>query len=152
MALDRFAELARGVGCPLCEPRADSNAEWDFVARLAASSLYLMRDQTYRGRCVLVFDGRHAARLGELTHEEWQMLSADLHAAEAAVARVVRPDHVNVESLGNVVPHLHWHIIPRYRDDPRWGDPIWGAVAPKELPAAERGNLIRSIDEALKYG
>lgn len=38
---------------------------------------------------------------------------------------MVPPDHVNIAALGNLVPHLHWHIIPRYRADPHWGAPIW---------------------------
>jgi diadenosine tetraphosphate (Ap4A) HIT family hydrolase len=49
----------------------------------------------------------------------------DLAQAEAAIHASVTPDHINVESLGSTVPHLHWNIIPRYRSDPRWGRPIW---------------------------
>lgn len=37
----------------------------------------------------------------------------------------MKPDHMNYELLGNSVPHLHWHIAPRYKTDPRWGRPIW---------------------------
>ncbi len=32
---------------------------------------------------------------------------------------------MNYELLGNTNPSLHWHVIPRYKDDPRWGQPIW---------------------------
>ena len=60
----------------------------------------------------------------------------------------MRPDHVNVESLGNVVPHLHWHIIPRYVGDARWGMPIWttrsSAMPDHRLDAT--GARERSID------
>jgi diadenosine tetraphosphate (Ap4A) HIT family hydrolase len=151
MPADRFSELARGAGCPLCAPRPDSNDEWDLVAPLAASALYLMRDQTYRGRCVLVLDLRHVARLDQLTAEEWSAVAVDLHRAQRAVVRTVTPDHVNVESLGNVVPHLHWHIIPRYRHDPKWGDPIWGsgAQAPVFLAGDDRRALLVRLRHAL---
>ena len=53
----------------------------------------------------------------------------------------MKPDHINVESLGNVVPHLHWHIIPRYVGDPMWGAPVW-QVPLDSMPdttAARRG-------------
>jgi diadenosine tetraphosphate (Ap4A) HIT family hydrolase len=50
---------------------------------------------------------------------------SDLNLAQAAVERVTQPDHINVAALGNQVPHLHWHIIPRYKTDDRWGGPVW---------------------------
>jgi diadenosine tetraphosphate (Ap4A) HIT family hydrolase len=115
----------RGEQCPLCAPRAESNAEWDFVAKLSQASLYLAKNQTYTGQCILIFDPRHAARPDELSPREWTELSADLYAASNAVVRAVRADHVNVASLGNVVPHVHWHVVPRFFGDARWGAPIW---------------------------
>ena len=91
---------------------------------LSVSSLYLAKNQTYRGQCSLIFDLRHAARPDQLTPDQWAAFCADLYVAQHAVVSVTQPDHVNIESLGNVVPHLHWHIIPRYVGDPRWGMPI----------------------------
>ena len=95
------------------------------MAALSASSLYLAKNQTYRGQCQLIFDRRHAARLDQLIRTNTRRSPRDLFAAQNAVVRAVRPDHVNIESLGNVVPHLHWHIVPRYVGDARWGMPIW---------------------------
>ena len=106
-------------------PRPASNDYWDLVAPLTVSSLYLTKNQTYRGQCQLIFDSRHAARIDELTPPEWSSLAADLFNAQQAVMRTVQPDHINIELLGTVVPHLHWHIIPRFAGDPRWGMPIW---------------------------
>src|SRR4030095_3024171 len=106
-------------------PRPESTDFWDLVAPLSVSSLYLAKNQTYRGQCSLIFDLRHAARPDQLTADEWTAFCVDLYAAQRAVVTVTRPDHINVESLGNVVPHLHWHIIPRYVGDARWGMPIW---------------------------
>ena len=147
---DRFA---RGIGCPLDAPRPPSNEHWEFVARLSVSSLYLGTNQTYRGHCQLVFDPRHVARLDELSADEWQAMSIDLRRAQIAVLRTVNADHVNVESLGNIVPHLHWHIIPRYRDDPRWGLPIWRdsfeAMADTRLSVSERDELVGALRRAL---
>ena len=85
----------------------------------------MSKNQTYRGHCQLIFDPRQlVARVDQLTADEWHALSADLFTG-GAVMRTVGADHLNVESLGNVVPHVHWHIVPRYRGDPRWGSPIW---------------------------
>lgn len=69
------------------------------------------------------------------------------------MVKVTTPDHMNIESLGNVVAHLHWHIIPRYRTDPRWGQPIWAtpleSMIDTRLPAAERDALVLDLRRAL---
>lgn len=117
--------LVDGIGCQLDAPRSVSNDSWDLVAALSVSSLYLATNQTYRGHCTLVFDLRHAARPDQLPPDEWSAFCADLYLAQQTIVAATHPDHINVESLGNVVPHLHWHIIPRYVGDPRWGMPIW---------------------------
>lgn len=135
-------------------PRPVSNEFWDFVAPLSVSSLYLAKNQTYRGQCSLIFDLRHAARPDQLTPAEWTAFCADLFVAQNAVAAVTTPDHINIESLGNVVPHLHWHIIPRYIDDPRWGMPIWvtplSAMPETFLAVGEQEAILRRLREALR--
>jgi len=95
------------------------------VAPLAISTLYLFRDQRFRGYCLLIFDARHASSLDELSEEEYADYMRDLRDAASVLRSVFRPDHMNYECLGNTSPHLHWHIVPRYRQDPRWGQPIW---------------------------
>ena len=145
--------LAVGNGCVLCAPRAASNDHWDLVTALSASSLYLAKNQTYRGHCQLVFDRRHVARLDQLTDEEYAAFSRDLFLAQHAVVAAARPDHTNIESLGNVVPHLHWHIIPRYVNDARWGMPIWttplSAMPDARLDDGERASLIDQLRRQL---
>ena len=147
MNTDHWDRLRRGVDCPFDSGRGDP--AWDLVARLGASSLYLNQNQTYRGHCVLVLDLRHAARPDELSAEEWAASCADLHRAEAAIVGVTKPDHVNVASLGNVVPHLHWHIVPRYRTDPRWGGPIWPEEVVTTLAPHDRERLLHALRAAL---
>ena len=148
-----WQELAGGARCPMDAPRAASNEFWDFVAALSVSSLYLSKNQTYRGHCSLIFDPRHAARPDQLTAGEWTAFCADLYAAQRAVVTVTRPDHINVESLGNVVPHLHWHIIPRYVGDARWGMPIWttplSAMPDIRLDPRDREALLEQLRATL---
>jgi diadenosine tetraphosphate (Ap4A) HIT family hydrolase len=79
--------------------------------------------------------------------------SARTVPAQNAV-RVAGADHMNVESLGNVVPHLHWHIVPRYLDDARWGMPVWttplSAMPDTRLDDTDRAQLIEAIRAALR--
>jgi len=49
-------------------------------------------------------------------------------AVEAALRECLNPDKINLASFGNVVPHVHWHVIPRWRDDRFFPEPVWGAV------------------------
>ena len=122
-----------GENCPFDLPRPNISESLITIEQLSISTLFLERIQTYRGHCVLVFDPRHVTRIDELTQEEWLKLSMDIQLAERALIGVFQPDHINIASLGQVVPHLHWHLIPRYQDDPRWGGPIWMTTA-EEMP------------------
>jgi diadenosine tetraphosphate (Ap4A) HIT family hydrolase len=150
---NEWSELRVGTGCAFDAPRPESTIEWDMVAPLSVSTLYLFKNQTYRGHCLLILDLRHATRPHELSTAEWLQFCGDLHAAENAITSAVDPDHINIAALGNVMPHLHWHIIPRYRDDPRWGAPIWLTNAAEmpdtKLAANEHHRLLQSLRRAL---
>lgn len=133
-----WADRVAGADCPFDGRLPDCDDERYRVRKLKASTLYLDRNQAYRGHGVLIFDRRHATRIDELSAEEWQACAADLHDACHAIVTAVEPDHLNVESLGNMVPHLHWHIFPRFRDDPRWGKAVWTTDV-ADMPVAIAG-------------
>lgn len=64
-------------------------------------------------------------------------------AVEFALRELLQPDKINLASFGNVTPHLHWHLIPRWRDDPHFPQPFWGqrqrdAGSERPPPAPER--------------
>ena len=100
---------------------------------MTVSTLYLDRNQTYRGQCVLVFDPRHAEGLETLSPVEFNAFAADLRVAARALTAACNPDLMNYASLGNIIRHLHWHIVPRYRSDPRWGGPIYTSTLAEML-------------------
>ncbi len=125
MKLPSWSELKSGRGCPLCAPRPKVSDRHYFVCQLSVSTLYLARDQAYRGTCIAVYDSAHVTRPSELSVNEWQRFTSDTWIVERAIALALQPDHVNLECLGNTVPHLHLVVIPRYRSDPRWGQPVW---------------------------
>jgi diadenosine tetraphosphate (Ap4A) HIT family hydrolase len=153
VSMDAWEQLSRGVDCPLCAPRADFDASVYRVRQLSSCTLYLARDQRYRGTCRAIYDRRHVNRIDELTAAEWQQLAEDLWHAQRAIVRSVHCDHLNLVSLGNEVPHLHWHLIPRYRDDGLWGKPIWrsdtAADPPRLLAESEYAALAAALNEAL---
>ena len=63
----------------------------------------------------------------DLNTAERERLMQAVFACEAAVRELFHPDKVNLASLGNQVPHLHWHVIARHSDDRNFPDPIWAA-------------------------
>jgi ATP adenylyltransferase len=119
------ADLQEGSCCYFCAPRQANNEYRLEIAHLSVSTLYLFRDQRFRGYCLLIFDPCHMHRLEELSDYEYSSFMHDLRITAQAIRRVCNPDHMNYECLGNSNPHLHWHIVPRYKHDPRWGQPIW---------------------------
>lgn len=137
-------------------PEPASRAPEGWIADLAVSRLTLMRDQRFRGYCILRFTAREETVLEALDAGEYAAFMADLRRAGLALRRALRPDHMNYELLGNSDPRLHWHIVPRYRDDPRWGQPIWEgwpraefSTNPRPLPPDEARALIAAIRAAL---
>jgi diadenosine tetraphosphate (Ap4A) HIT family hydrolase len=90
------------------------------VCELKVSTLYLFKDQTYKGRCLLSFKG-HKSELFELTKDELHMYAEDLAQAAAAVQQVFQPDKINYGAYSDKLPHLHFHIVPKYEGSFSWG-------------------------------
>jgi len=153
MAQATWDDMAAGRGCAFDIPRPDATANWELVSQLTVSSWYLPFNQMYRGHGVVVFDPRHATSIDQLAPAEWHAYAADLHRVVTAIVAVCKPDHMNVESLGNVMPHLHWHVVPRYRGDGRWGQPIWApdvkAQPERKLADVDRARLMTALRAAL---
>ncbi|HLK71125.1 MAG TPA: HIT family protein [Steroidobacteraceae bacterium] len=147
-------DLSRGRHCPLCRPRVELSNGLYLVRQLTSCTLYLARDQRYRGTCRAIYDLRHVNRIDELTEPEWRQLAVELWHSQRAVMRTFGSDHINLASLGNEVPHLHWHLIPRYRGDGLWGAPIWRAdpasVPERTLRESEYATLAAALNAALE--
>ncbi len=88
----------------------------------------------FPGFCRVVWRA-HVAELSDLTADQRRHLLDVVEAVERALRAAVRPDKINLASLGNLVPHLHWHVIPRWRDDSHFPAPIW---APAARPVPQR--------------
>jgi diadenosine tetraphosphate (Ap4A) HIT family hydrolase len=91
-------------------------------------------DADYPGFCRVILNA-HVKEITDLPDSDRLRLMAVVFAVEAAVREALNPDKVNLASLGNVVPHLHWHVIPRFADDRHFPDAVW---APPRRPAGCR--------------
>jgi len=106
--------------CPLCDtPGGKILWQDDFC------HVVLVDEADYPGFLRVILN-RHIREMTDLVPEERSRLMMRVCKTEQVVRDVMRPDKINLASLGNVVPHLHWHVIPRFADDPHFPNPVWG--------------------------
>jgi diadenosine tetraphosphate (Ap4A) HIT family hydrolase len=119
------------------------------VADLESSRVFLHEDQFFPGYVLLVLR-RHARELYELSAPERRVLIEEVSRVAEALARVFRPVKMNYELLGNQVPHIHWHLVPRLSTDPEPHAPIWRvAHEPAPLDPATARERVDRIRRAL---
>lgn len=138
--------MTKEVGCELCELAA--------AAKVVANdkfSVILVNEANYPGFARVVWN-EHVREMSDLPDEDRLLLNEAVFKLEQAVREVMQPLKVNVASLGNVVPHLHWHVIPRYADDAHFPAPVW-AQAMRETPVdvlAQRRALLPQLAQAIE--
>jgi diadenosine tetraphosphate (Ap4A) HIT family hydrolase len=129
--------MSEATACPLCAAAADPLYRDDLLR------VVLVDEPELPGYARLIVNP-HRRELTDLAPAERGRVLDALCAVEAAQRAVLRPDKINLASLGNQVPHLHWHIIPRFVDDPFFPDAIWAPrrrQAPAAALAARRAQL-----------
>jgi diadenosine tetraphosphate (Ap4A) HIT family hydrolase len=108
---------------------------------------YLQKANIQRGYSVVIWRGRHVAEPTELSAEEAAQYWRELLEAGRRIERALQPVKLNYDILGNSLPHLHTHVIPRYADDPK---PGWPFPFPDDEPGRiEEGQFRRDL-EALR--
>ena len=113
--------------------------------------IVLVDDPDYPGFCRVVLE-RHVKEMTDLVPAERARLMNAVFATEAALRDLVVPRKINLASLGNAVPHLHWHVIPRHADDRHFPRPVWAEAARPHAArraAPDRGSLARALRERL---
>ncbi len=137
-------EVQREPGCELCDLTVP------VVWQDEKFSVIIVDDAAYPGFCRVIWR-EHVREMSDLPHDDWLLLSEAVLRVEGAVREVMAPLKVNVASLGNVVPHLHWHIIPRYADDTHFPAPVWAQAARQldEATLAARRALLPDLAAAI---
>ena len=119
------------------------------IAPLAASTLYLFREQTHRGRCVVAYRG-HVNELYELPEAELAVFMSDVARAARAIKAAFGPNKINYGAYSDKLPHLHMHLVPKYENGANWGAPFEMMPANKKfLPDAETATVIAAIKQHL---
>jgi diadenosine tetraphosphate (Ap4A) HIT family hydrolase len=102
----------------------------------------------YPGFCRVILN-RHAREMTDLEPGDRAALMSVVWSVEQAVRETMRPDKMNLASLGNMVPHVHWHVIPRFADDRHFPGPIWAVPQRDRAQVAEREARARALPAAL---
>jgi diadenosine tetraphosphate (Ap4A) HIT family hydrolase len=98
-------------------------------AALPATAVRLESRSRLPGYCVVAWSGQHVAEAFALSKEQSAAYWADVNRVARAIDHVFKPMKINLLTLGNWLPHLHTHVMPRYVDDPAPGDPlVWDDI------------------------
>jgi diadenosine tetraphosphate (Ap4A) HIT family hydrolase len=120
-----WADLLQGIGCEMCENgRPDENRYGVRILNGKYSDAYLQRADVQRGYTLVIWRGRHVNEPTELDDAEAAGYWSEVLAVARALIQVYQPLKMNYETLGNSLPHLHTHLMPRFTDDPRPGQPF----------------------------
>jgi diadenosine tetraphosphate (Ap4A) HIT family hydrolase len=118
-------ELTQGLGCEMCHSsRPESD---DYGIRIYATKhtdAVLQRANIQRGYTLVIWRGRHITEPFELSDEEATFYWQDILKVARVLAGYYQPLKMNYETLGNSLPHLHTHLVPRYFQDPAPGRPF----------------------------
>ncbi|TCV88096.1 HIT family protein [Sulfurirhabdus autotrophica] len=106
--------------CELCDQSSGELLWQDELCRVI-----WVNDPDYPGFCRVIWKA-HVKEMTDLPPQARVHLMSVVFAVEQAIREVLTPDKINLASLGNVVPHLHWHVIPRFNTDRHFPNPIWG--------------------------
>jgi diadenosine tetraphosphate (Ap4A) HIT family hydrolase len=106
--------------CALC-----SNVGGELLWSDSRCRIVQVVDVDFPGYCRVIWNA-HVAEMTDLEAAERIHLMSIVCILESAIREITHADKINLASFGNVVPHLHWHVIPRWRDDAFFPNPVWG--------------------------
>ena len=133
------------AACALC---GDDGGE--VLYRNARLRVVLVDDVLYPGFCRVVWND-HVKEMTDLAPLDRSHAMTVVCKVETSLRHVLAPHKINLASLGNMTPHVHWHVIPRYEDDAHFPQPVWGQrqrTTPAEALAA-RVALMPQLREAI---
>ena len=90
------------------------------IASLSVSRVFLFKEQTYRGRCLVAYNG-HVNDLNELSDEERNAFMADVAKVTRAMQKAFNPEKINYGAYSDTLSHLHFHLVPKYKGGPDFG-------------------------------
>ncbi len=130
-------------GCWVCENLHEPASLVVYESQTCVAKLN--PDQLFKGYTFVTLKW-HEEDFQELSDRDRRSFLEDMSKVGKALKAALSPDKVNYELLGNAMPHLHWHVIPRYLSDPMWGRPIWaGSRSRRRLSQEGYSEIVRGL-------
>ena len=117
----------------LCELCVSDGGE--ILRRTEKYRVVLVDDAKYPGFCRVIWHA-HVKEVTDLSVEDRDVLMRAVWQVEQTLRVVMQPEKINLACFGNMTPHVHWHVIPRYLDDDHFPQPVWGAIQPAKSGAS----------------
>lgn len=118
------------------------------ICELNASTVYLFKEQSYKGRCVVAYN-QHVNELFELENNELELYIKDVKKVAAAIKKAFSPNKINYGAFSDKLPHLHFHIVPKYEDGYTWGGTFEMNPGKVYLSDEEYSEIISAIKKNL---
>ena len=118
------------------------------IADQRVSRAFLFKEQTYRGRCLVAYNG-HVNDLNELSDEERNAFMADVAQVTRAMQKAFNPEKINYGAYSDKLSHLHFHLAPKYVDGPDYGGTFRMNPGEVYLSDAEYADLIQAVKDNL---
>lgn len=133
-------------GCAHCEAKGEDQLWSGRLLRVV-----LVHDSGLEGWCRVIWND-HVSELTDLSKGDRHTVFEAVLALEEALRAELTPVKINIASLGTAAPHLHFHVVPRFEDDPTFPEPVWlppARVSTRSLPDGFHGRIQRRLAEAL---
>lgn len=135
--------------CLYCKNKEKLDSLMIYIADLKVCKLYLFKEQTYYGRCVIAYKD-HAVDFTELSEKDSADFISDMQTVGKAIQKAVNPAKVNYGMFSDTLPHLHVHIVPKQKDGYSFGGTFEMNVnPPKYLTEEEYSEIIEKIKSNL---
>ena len=118
------------------------------ICDLSVSQLILFKEQSHPGRCIVAYKD-HVSEMVNLSDEERNAFFADVNRAAKAIHAAFHPDKVNYGAYGDTGCHLHFHLVPKYKDGYEWGGVFAMNPGEKYLTDAEYEEMMEKIRKEL---
>lgn len=137
-------------GCFYCEPDHEGRLGLMIeFGKLKAGRVFLFKDQTHLGRCIVALD-EHRTELFEMSEQQRHDFMDDVSAVAGAIKKLWGCDKINYAAYGDGVRHMHFHIVPKYKDGAGWGGAFdMNNPNKKFLSDAEYADMIAKLKKEL---